>query len=169
MPTIDLDKFCRCSTDGRVMLPITIGEYCYATDGRIAVRLPHADAPDFPVITAHDESFYWLVVTLFDQFVPENLASIPPHETPVEKECPSCKGKGRLNWGSALPTPCAYCGGYGTRPVAVAIGNTHVSSRYLALIESLPGIRADFSNSGLDVPISFSFDGGIGLLMGMRA
>lgn len=100
---IDLMKFVAEPNDWRKRLstPWSLGEYSYATNGHIGVRVPRRedvperpDAPDFPRILAS---------------VKPSLMQVPVpsfEAPPFKKPCPDCNGFG-------IMAPCANCDGKG--------------------------------------------------------
>lgn len=161
-----LQKFCANDSDPRHYFchPNTVGEFTYATNGEIMIRVPKLDAefpafdklPDFECVIPADDAEY------------VSLPELPP--APEVEDCPDCNGDGVVGTCPYCPHehPCHRCGETGrVLPlVTVAVGRAFFDRKYLALIADFPGIEVaprDF-NQGM----RFRFDGGIGVVMPMR-
>lgn len=103
MSEIDLKKFCE-NDQCRPYLnnPFSIGDFTYASDGRIAVRTPRLEgvgevdgAPD-TIIKVFTEN-----LTAFDQAKP-----VPKPPQVANLPCKACRRTGKV-------TPCETCGGEG--------------------------------------------------------
>ena len=172
--------------------PFTRGEWTYATNGHIAVRVPKIDG-----VEILPEKHIPALESLF-QSVGGNgfiaLPWMPPLEecllcsgTGIAYECPECDGEGefehgthsycckecggsgQVEYGSAGVSACRHCGGTGAKRNAPAkVGGSHFDLFYLHLINGLP--EAKFSPGGDRMDMArFVFDGGEGILMPMRA
>jgi len=136
-----------CSTDpGRANLavPWTRGDYTWATNGKILVRVPAIDgvencpaAPDAALIfEKNGRDCEW--------------QSVPTVAMPLD-DCHSCDGSGfhECSCGDGNSHPCGYCNGTGKRldrEVQTAIGDARFAHCYLALIpgwEISPGGHKD--------------------------
>lgn len=104
---IDLKQF--CNDNGNYFgQPLRVGEFVYATDGYIAVRVAAADYPDAEEAKVGSR-FSDNILSLF--WPVESECTIPwPEGVPVmgEIKCPDCEGIGRVG-----TTVCANCGGDG--------------------------------------------------------
>jgi len=184
-----------CSTDETrlsLQTPYVRDGCTYATDGRVAVRVPgevpgcHVDvnAPDTgKVIDQIPDSGSWIPVTM-----PEDItASVPCEDCrgDPDHECAACDGTGEVTakfyWrgttydidgtcplcdGSGV---CARCGGTGwhSNDDPVKLGSNVYSANRLAKVAALPGVML------CDVegyqPVRFRFDDdGEGAIMPMR-
>ncbi len=208
--TIDLKPFCRTMNIGKAIdltQPWSAGEYTYAANGHIMVRVPRRD--DVP-----ERSNVPLVQHIWDGSLigREKAKPLPKVPSLGVKSCETCEGSGRVvtcnhcagegvqecdmgheheceecdgdgefqfrdgrdNPESARP--CEDCEGKGTSVDAhdglktpVLIGDIAcVALGYLMQISELPGVTWAPSGIHSDAPIPFWFEGGEGLLMGMR-
>ncbi|AKR57149.1 hypothetical protein XM25_15385 [Devosia sp. H5989] len=178
---IDLEAFCASPDDallGRPFLcqPMHHAEWTVATNGHIAVRVPR--------IAGSEDTKGAPLETLFGIFTrhsTDDLGELPLF-TPPEASCQCywCEGTGlEPDEFEVQPTessPCSECGGAGLVPLvnrmSVEIGQTILAARYFQMIRSLPFPRLSYGSllpAEEGVPVSFVFEGGIGLLMGMRS
>lgn len=179
--------------------PFSRGEWIYATNGHIAVRVPKAvgiTADESDKLAKIDELF---AASKRDDFI--DLPELPAAEkcptcngSGIGYKCPECDGKGEIEHGrhtygckecggsgqvddgcDADKEPCVECDGDGeSRYKAVKVGNWHYDRRYLAMIEKLPAVKFAQRDEGPkdfeDAAVAyFVFDGGEGVLMPMRA
>lgn len=178
---IDLQKFCDTSaTRYHLEKPWSLGDYTYATDGKIGIRIARrsdveecAAAPNIEKLFADAEArgpYVWVDV---------------PGVTVEVVKCDDCEGRGWWSERNGTRNTCENCDGEGAykrrEPVrfdidGVAVGLSNV---YLELIlQSLPGAKIglikeaattfDVSKPINGVPVKIKFDGGDGLLMPMR-
>lgn len=166
------------------------GEYAYATDGRIIVRMP-ADGLSLPVLDA--KHYAPQLDRLFDAV--EGSFFPMPHLPPwvlcalcngsghvCDKECEKCGGDGgNLPCKACLGTgrvACALgddgcqqhkcivgCDGLGIQSEAIPVGDAHFNLAYLLAVADLPGVLA----RGPAESMAFRFDGGDGRLMPLWA
>ena len=170
---IDLKPFCG-DNDIRYYLnePFSEGEFTYATNGHILIRVPRRD--DAKEVEA-DSMKNRLPKMFADNpfLLPVEIPDIPPM---VEGDCDCCNGEGTHDYkcGNAPPYACGECNGTGkqmtelgdTQWPEIEVGNAAFAPKYLRLIKTLPGIQ--FSPNTRDHSAAFKFDGGDGLLMPMR-
>lgn len=130
--SIDLQPFCS-GTGKRLELqsPFTYGDYTYATNGHIMVRVERRDDVDEEAIGTKAFVFRGYLTGLPDiTFSPFPTVVLPPLEAHVPKPCKSCNATGRIYkvlcvncHGSGLVTchacdhenDCRTCDGYGVR------------------------------------------------------
>ena len=159
-----LYQFCEFRDRRRYLnVPNTIGEFTYATDGRILIRVPA-----LPDIGQHSslpksmrEGFEKVLVVATD-YTPLLL---PP--APEFTNCIWCDGSGDCEDESI--ELCSSCDGTGLqneRPVS--LGVSCVDWRYLALIDCLPNAEVAMPVA-VDVGIAFRFEGGLGTLMPLKS
>jgi hypothetical protein len=160
---IDLEKF--CSTDltrPYLMKPFTIGEWTYATNGRICVRVPAmAEWPSIEKTIAAPELFAAPVT----EFRPLPKIEFPPPDE--DDECESCNGRGCEHDCPDCECICEQCNGTGEVPpysnVSVEIGNGIYAGRYIHLLQSLPSVEIGPPHKR--ERMQFRFAGGEGCLM----
>ena len=171
--------------------PFTRGEWTYATNGHIAVRVPKIDGVEI-LPEKHIPNLEGLFQSAGDnEFI--SLPWMPPLKecplcsgTGIAYECPECDGEGefehgthtyrckecdghgQVEYGSTGVSACRHCGGTGVeRFKPVQVSESHFDLFYLRLINGLPG--AKFSpGAGQEGMACFVFDGGEGILMPMK-
>lgn len=195
-----LARFCANTLDPReyLLAPFVIGDFVYATNGHIAIRVPRTSAPD---ITATTDKVPGHLEAMFATHAStERLDEIPELPAPIacstcngtgrRHECPDCDGEGEIRYGrhdyecaecrgdgqvsdgeGDATVPCNWCSGSGEAPAQpVKIGSQSYQRRYLALIQSLPGARFTPPDDAMK-PLAmgyFIFEGGEGVLMPMK-
>jgi hypothetical protein len=169
-----LQKFCgKLGKRESIETPWTNGDYTYATDGRILVRVDN-----HPSARVCEKGKIGLDVSVF-AFDHNRLG--PPCWIPVpdvvllSKPCLICQGLGRkicVTCGSEFP--CTACSGdgivFGENENRVAIVEAEVNGVYLKLIkDNLENAEIEIAEKGHEHdPLRFKFDGGLGYLMPMR-
>lgn len=146
--TIDLKKFCEDDDAVRWYLtePFSEGEYTYATNGHIIVRVPKC------VDTQPHEHMAGRGPKIFADNPCGELMDIPDLPNPETMKCTECEHG------------CAECdNGWLVKPQRIDLGDSHFQAHYLRLVKSLP--NAKISPNGPMNPAPFVFDGGEGLLM----
>lgn len=177
-----------CSTDETrpsLRQPYTRGGYTYATDGRIAVRVPAIDGiPDrVPAIDgipdverAPDCEGVFRTLTPTDapwQPIPTDLPELPDGH-----ECPECNGRAEVRWSyrdkdgdkHERSFECPVCDGDGViegRPVPMPWQGLTLDARRVAKFAALPGPVEFQAPSDPYEPVRVRFNGGIGLFMPM--
>ena len=143
--------------------PFNRGEWTYAANGHIAVRVPKIDGVEIlpdkhaPKLEGLFESAF------FDAYIA--LPTLPPQEecsmcngTGIAYECEECDGDGEFENGShtytckecdgsaqvaysgGIAVSCRHCGGTGAkRNAPMKVGGSHFDLFYLHLINGLPG------------------------------
>jgi len=192
--TIDLQQFCALTDiHGFFEQPFNIGEYTFATNRHLMVRVPKLEQYEIHINGIMVESIQEMIkqaekakdfIPLVDWEKPELKECIDCAGTGRVDKCKKCNGAGELNQAYAEPCEdcdtsgvvpgtekdCHYCNGKGKRYgffKPCLIGNEiYACAEYIALIESLPNPFVDISGKPEDV-IPFKFTGGIGLLMPM--
>lgn len=171
---IDLLRFCSLDdTRPAIKAPFTYGEWTYATDGRICVRVPKDDrnfgeTPGAPSRRAIETIFNDGRDALEEVAIPADLPEVP------FKPCEDCNGSGKVQISQRVFMICDECDGCGDWRdiVGVDVGAGRFDTYYLRLIRELPNARlsVDKKRPGLgnSVPALFTFDGGEGRLMPMR-
>ena len=164
-----LKTFCGIEkTRPKLLDPFSIGEFSFASDGRILVRVPKIES----VALAADENFAKQVGRVFSQ--PHNPNTVAfPTEIPAfdgANVCQHCKGTGVCDCKKCGRTygggGCdACCGGlFNEIPQGVPFGNQIVSNFYLLKLKDLPGIQL-FNGVDETSCMHFVFEGGEGKLM----
>lgn len=167
---IDLKKFCGTEeTRPYLHNPFSRGDFTYATNGRIMVRVPRQDGvPDVEMPDGRKLD----VEKPFHEAGPRPESMMPLHlklpETTTE-ECEECEGRGFEHDCPDCECPCTECDGSGQaeKDISVSIRGAIFDAKYIRLIQSLPNARFVVVPSP-EGPTWFAFDGGEGLLMPMR-
>jgi hypothetical protein len=134
--------------NSKMAAPFSLGDYSFATNGHIAIRIPRlAD-----VAEAVDD-FNIRVSLLFENCIEPDMESalieIPEFTTPEQPPCKVRRGTGKKIVIERIPVGCA---GF--------------ASHYMAMIKALPG--AKIAPTGPETLAYFKWDEGEGLLMPMR-
>lgn len=190
-----LQMFVANENETRVFMrkPILRGDWIYSTNGHVAVRVLKQDGID-----AHETDSIPKLESLFTNNKRDAADDIPRLPV-AEKcrdcdgrgfnyKCQDCDGEGTFDHGQHEydcqecnccgqvmsgeeedKQPCWRCNGSGDAAQPVKVGIQHFDRRYLAKIMQLPCIK--FSTNPDDSMGSgyFTFDGGEGLIMPMRA
>lgn len=194
------EELCKFSDpdNPKICGPFSFGEYSYATNGHVLVRVPRlADVPEWKAINGQAaQMFDGLDYSAMEQ----NLVGIPVFDVPepvkcykchgkgkvslcpecdgegevdldneyhtYECECKTCDGEGSIAGNDAICTSCNGTGNERTHQ-KVSVGAALFSGHYLAMMDALGGTRIAVTETL--APAYFTFDGGDGLLMPMRA
>jgi hypothetical protein len=133
----ELKKFCR-NNDVRQFLnePFSLGEWTYATDGVIAVKIRRFDSvPEVELPKSMENSLPQLFAKEFNNWVLVPAVTIRPDE-----DCDVCGGTGETEYNLGHTHDCEDCDGTGeqsgyTVDHKTMIGDTCFADRYLALIQ----------------------------------
>lgn len=182
------------SDDGleRLQTPWSSGEWSYATDFKMVIRIPRLDEfRERPsnICTAGNID---TVVTGLTGPTWYDVPDIPPGPETCPKchgaravKCEACDGDGSVEWefchggrtydmvadcpvcGGDGVEKCRRCNGSGVLPEpGVAVGPALIDPRYLRLMALLPGCRLAPVDGWS--PVVFEFDGGGGAVMPVR-
>jgi hypothetical protein len=191
----DLMKFCGGKNQVRLATPFSIGEFTYATNGHILVRVPRlADIPertDAPPPAKVEEVFnhykgdYQPIPAVGPiktkscpvcegtgkfQTCPEcdgtGLVSFSNDYNDYDFTCETCGGDGKFKEGKELE--CEKCAGTGkiVKTERVDAAGRKYDKKYLLMLKKLPGCKLAVGKE-LD-PAHFIFDDGDGVIMPMR-
>lgn len=175
---MNLQPFCSREEFTRpyLMKPFSIGEWTYATNGHICVRVPRlGDVPD-----AAEPKLIKNVPALFEGMPTEGFNPLPKItiEADEDEECLDCDGRGTEHDCDYCKCVCAKCEGTG-HPVAgydvsVGISGAIFSGVYIAQLLTLPKVTMtepckEVEHAGKCKAAYFRFDGGEGALMEMRS
>src|SRR6185436_2051933 len=172
---IDLQPF--CSTDEtRYYLnkPWSRGEFAYATNGHILIRVPRR--PDVPENDKSPDIAAVIAKNPSDGVDFVRVAfNLPPART-GQIECPSCDGRGVEHDCPECTCVCYQCKGEQLiseedGSIAVDVNGGPFAIRYCRMLAALPDIEvpAAVSISEDHGFMWFRFTGGDGMLMGMRS
>lgn len=166
---IDLQQFCAGPDDREYLrTPFSKGDYSYATNGHIMVRVPRDPSlgeckrPDLPV----EPPFVNLDDAKFAKITHGTLPILPPDR---QEHCEDCDGRGSEHDCPDCQCDCQSCGGTGkqtVRPrISTEIAGRVVNLRYALMVLALPGVEVAAADKG---PLLFRFDGGVGVVMPIR-
>lgn len=158
---IDLKLFCQPNRE-RLAVPFSIGEWTYATDGKICVRVPRrVDVPEIAFCPAADK-LSWQE----GNFDVRQLPPIPPAEW---SECPVCDGSGHAHTCPDCSCDCDECEGKGEiiHQESIAYGGAYFTVEYWQKMITLPNLRLP-ETAKPDGVMPFRFDGGEGLILARR-
>ena len=190
----DLQPF--CSTDKtrvRIVSPFSIGDWTYATDGRMLVRVPRlADVPEYDgpawtiqppqYLTDNPPGDVWLPIPELPPATPDVPCQKCGGKAP--ETCPACDGDGEVeyefDYGGTTYTiehecpvcedpTCRSCDGTGIEPrkiVTVEVGGALFNVEFLRKFAALPD--AELAPREHWLPCRVRFAGGEGLIMPMR-
>lgn len=167
MRAIDLQKFCsEDETREPLMKPWRDGDFTYASDGRVIIKVPAEPGDVVQPKTPTPEK----VAIIFSWFNGpglewQKLPTLPVLET---QGCGVCHGDGEHECDCGCVHKCGNCDGVGKIPIDahLDIGPARFNCYYLRLIADLPGLEIAVRGE-LD-PMMLRFDGGVGVLMPMR-
>ncbi len=160
----DLARFVDGSTFPNLSTPWSAGEYSYASNGHIIIRISRLSDVDekdtapkgvdkmFPAVAPAE----WFDVTAMD---------LPEIET---VDCRECNGDIPVHDCPDCACTCEYCNGTGKieNPKPFKVGVASFQPKYLQLLKTLPGCSLGPTRE--DYAAHFKFDGGDGLLMPVR-
>ena len=165
---IDLKLFCLTdkTRSKAIGQPWSDGEFTYATDAAIIVRVPRlSDVPENPNAPTSA-----VAARIFETATDGKWSALPEFTAPKYVTCENCGGGGNCDCPDCVDThTCGICHGTGEKLEklpSVKFGEQLVSPKYLALLATLPGVRLANAVETLK-PLHFKFDGGEGRLMPM--
>jgi len=170
---LDLQKFCASESDdprSYIHKPWSAGDYSYATNGHILVRVPRRDdVPENPENPITAEKLSRVIGERpSDVWRTPEIVGLPPL---VETECEDCDGMGAACHCSTCECECSKCGGTGNRSSDVGKSARYrrvpFALKYIRAVCSFPSVEI-CDQSGPEMPLRFRFDGGIGSVMPLR-
>ncbi len=162
--SVDLRKFCG-DPERKIGKPFSRGEFTYAVNGHIGVRVPRlADVPEDDKAPAAELIFRFDDV----EFFPVEPPTLPPTEM---VDCPACHGRGSEHDCPDCTCRCGKCNGATeidiSRETSASVGGVPFNVAYLRLMFDLPDLMLPKSVHPTN-PLRFKFDGGHGLIMPRR-
>ncbi len=159
--TIDLTQFCERNGFRLWMTePFGIGEYTYASNGVILVRVPRSDWPscDLPEVV-RPASFAQIRKWLNGSPAMAPIPAIPPG--PFYEKCLWCAGSGEVEYDE-----CEECDGEGVteKKTYYRFGSRSFNARYLRMIKALPASQLAIDGPQTEAAL-FTFSGGRGVVM----
>jgi hypothetical protein len=192
---IELEKFCHESKE-IIGKPWSAGDYSYATDGFLAVRVPresyipeNSDAPDMSKLLWDHESLNdWQSLPVYDLAALKDCTlckgtkkarrcyecdgdgelTVESHYHEYDVTCKSCRGQGTLPGDPEDDEDpvCDRCAGTGKSASPIGWGAGFVSTKMLEKIKDLPAVKMSLSGNGREC-WRFIFIGGVGIVMPM--
>lgn len=170
---VDLQQF--CSTDSvRFYLhnPFTLGDFTYATNGHIIVRVPKVDGVPLAE-SAPNPSNIFKDFPASDRFTALPPLNLPKAEGPETVDCSECDGRGKEHECPDCDCECEACDGSGKevreKRVSTELAGVILQLRYVRQIAALPHVEIAPHLAINGKPVFFRFEGGDGALMPMRA
>lgn len=170
MSAIDLQRFCARGFSSPYARPSSYGDYSYATDGVIAIRVARrADVAEGakPLSQRKIEAVFASADARAVAFIGLAGAALPVNKSPYEI-CKRCHGLGYTpgHDGDDETGDCVACGGHGSSGVrrSIRLGGVPFDADLIEFILSLPGIDAERQPPAGE-PMLFRFAGCDGLLM----
>ena len=163
---IDLQSFCANQWEVRSYLqrPWRDGEWVYATNGHMIVRVPAESAPDVEARTSaqpkNPPDMFRVALEQEGEFL-----LMPP--LPEDVPCPTCAGTGEIDEGIYGTDECPSCFATKHTFTYFELGDSGFNLHYLRLLSALPQVR--IRTQGTKTAAALIFDGGQALLMPMRA
>ncbi|MCK4620690.1 MAG: hypothetical protein KAT62_00605 [Desulfuromonadales bacterium] len=189
---VDLLMFCHPETKS-IGSPFSVGEYTFATNGSIIVRVPRM--AEFPEVNGapepnklpfwdHDEQTVWDDLPAYDtaerkpcescqgagkqhacaECDGEGEVEFSTAFSNYECECKSCLGDGFLPSGN---NACSCCFGSGINlDIPVKYSNRSISMKFLEMMQTLPVVKICPHGEYYEA-FRFTFDGGCGAVMPM--
>ncbi len=169
--SIDLQPFCgREITRYYIIKPWSLGEWTYATNGHICIRVPRrADVPEMVDNPANTVKIFveHFTAPAFRLFRGADL----PEVSADDLKCERCDGRGHMHDCPDCTCECEWCDSSGTNPHrenrSVGINGVPFAACYVRLIQVLPNLRVSTAIKPSD-PMPFTFEGGDGVLMPRR-
>jgi hypothetical protein len=172
MAAIDLQQF--CSDDPfreNLSKPFTLGDFTYATNGHILVRLPKIDGVE-EIKNAPNPSKIFKDFPAPNYFVSLPALALPPLEGPEIVDCDVCGGSGKEHECPDCDCECMACDGSGKehreKKISTTLAGVILQLRYVRKLAALPHVEIAPHLAIADKsPVFFRFDGGDGALMPM--
>lgn len=159
---IDLQPFCAASGFHVAKLgrPFSRGDYTYATEGHILIRVPRrANVGEIENSPEMERIFPSPAAA---EFRPINAVTLPAL---AKVECMKCEGRGTEHDCPDCECECEDCDGAGAingdRKTSLSIGGAIIGMRYARLLLALPALEVAKPNGAV---LEFRFDGGVGLV-----
>jgi hypothetical protein len=165
---VDLHPFCG-SDEIRpyLMKPFSFGDFSYATNGHILVRVPKREGveppdkkfnPDKPLADLEKASFTAPIFKL-------------PPQPAADTECEACDGRGYEHDCPHCECTCHACAGTGSQAAegnySTSYEGVNFALRYVRKMLALPGIEIAKPRDK-EAPLLFRFEGGVGAVMPLR-
>lgn len=165
---LDLQQFCgKEETRPYLLKPFSVGDFTYATNGHIMVRVTRRD-------DAAEQTKEWdwnaPLAGLQGASFAKPEFKLPPEPEEAD-ECSACDGRGTEHDCPDCECPCVECDGTGKdipeRGISTEFCGANFAMRYIRQVLSLPNVELASITS--DAPMVFRFDGGVGALMPLRS
>lgn len=130
----ELMPFCSGKDDLRLVLhqPWSRGEYTFATNGHILVRVAR-----LPEVAENEEAPKAEPMFVKAAAAPENWMPVPVATMPPDESCPECHGAGVAECSMGFDHDCEWCDHTGKVKVRVGtpVGDASFDVGYLSLIQ----------------------------------
>lgn len=171
---LNLQPFCvepdsyRAHTLGK---PFSRGDFTYATNGQIIIRVPRRDeVPPSDVAPTAEQLF---AGARSDGFRPLRSVVLPPPKRGTV-DCADCDGRGKEHDCPDCECECTTCHGTGRVPhssadaISLNIGKGMITYQNAAHLLSLPNVMVTEPTGAPGETVAFRFGGGDGLLILMN-
>ena len=170
---MDLKQFCGTEESRPyIMAPFSIGQWTYATNGHICVRIPR-----LPDVAEPTEPKILKAEKLFEEMPADGYAPLPSIALEADEDdaCDECDGRGYEHDCPGCLCTCDACNGTGHplpgHKTTVGIGDAIFNGRYIFQLLKLPNVVMTTPcmqpGTGSGKAAFFRFDGGEGCLMEM--
>lgn len=159
---IDLMPFCDDDPSRCLDAPFSWGEWTYATNGHIAVRVPRLTEIPERQKAPNDKA-----EKIFSNNAATTYEPLPKVDL-TPSQCKQCGGRGRMHECPDCECECTLCYGSGEADQIVKIGHLLFAGEYIRRMQALPGIEIGNLPNKADDPLLFRFTSGEGLLMPRR-
>lgn len=165
---IDLQPFCGAdAARPYLMKPFSQGDFSFATNGHIMVRVARQEGVDPP--GKDFDANAPLAGVEQAAFAPPPAYTLPPLQTDLT-ECQKCDGSGHAHECPDCECPCERCDGTGRenpeRHVSTRVGTAIYAMRYVRKMLALPDV--EIAQPDPKAPLLFRFRDGVGALMPRR-
>ena len=164
---LDLTPFCSIDPDRPDLhKPTSHGNWTYATTNHVLLRVPRRD--DVPENTKAEDcaAKFTSYITGTEVYTPLSCGPLP---VSTKITCDVCSGyKNRFHDCPSCKCKCTKCDEHGQieQSLSIDIAGVPFDVKYIALLQTLPGIRIATPQPG--TPMLFQFDGGDGMLMPLK-
>lgn len=161
---LELQQFCSTNPNWPYLhKPWSRGEFTYATNGYIIIRLPRlADVPENEKAPDPEEKVF---PSIIDQIATKQIPEFNMPEIEND-ECGWCEGRGTKHACRRCDCNCEQCNGTGNtlQKVSIELFGHIFNAHYIKMIAILPNARLAIGANYMMLT-KFEFDGGMGAIM----
>lgn len=167
---IDLTQF--CEKEGLryyLKTPCSRGEFTYATNGHILVRVARRD--DAPEVEKFPDVSRVMALYHDGNFIAPPSGVIIPKNVEDDHDCTDCDGSGKEHNCPSCQCECNTCNGSGKITdetiVEVRVGAGVYNGKYISMILAIEGVEI-LPPDKSEEPLLFRFPEGVGIVMARR-